>query len=635
MSVVREKLSQTKALPLPQEDNVDMDAVFSMDFEADADIEVSKSASHDEIVTAVGSLWETLSAVTEKDVSSGETLHAAFTAESLSVARGKDRDLEAALRSARPTWDSCRPDLISELFQAAESGWILETRLHDLLSFRVLTDPDIGALGAILEGIGISIVPDIPAFGSEPLDSTPCACSVSSIEDAVDEHLGPWSAHYDDLVATYLGEAARVPLLTREEERAIAAEIESCRKAVLAEVVRSEVALSRLCELVGQICTRDVRPYEVFDLVPESAEDDSGDVPQDDDELPEAPESKHTSVESGIYPELRDQCGRVADAMRMHRSRSGGALPEVDIAAIVRSCADMRLSASAMAHLIDTSIQAVAESARKDHHAIESVFKAFVAKRNQLVNSNLRLVAWVARKYSQVGMPLGDLIQEGNIGLMRAADRFDHRREARFSTYATWWIRQTIYRSIANDMRVVRVPVHVHERISVLRKMQRLYEAANGGAKASVDWIAKKSGLPAQRVRTLLHVDSPIEQFDFWREISREGTATDISAEMISGSTVPDAFDAAAHEALASCLSVMMADLTERQKEIVVRRFGLNDDMDETLEEIGVDMGVTRERIRQIEAKALKRLRHPTRSYLLREFRMSVPGKGNAGDISG
>ena len=302
--------------------------------------------------------------------------------------------------------------------------------------------------------------------------------------------------------------------------------------------------------------------------------------------------------------------GGTSDAVRMYLREIG----QVDLLTVEdeRRLAQLIEEGKLAAERIDQEGESL--TSVEERMLLRAVSRGERAK-SELTQANLRLVVSIAKRYSGRGMQLLDLIQEGNLGLMRAVDKFDHTKGFKFSTYATWWIRQAITRSIADQARTIRIPVHMVEHMNrVTRAKRQMHQELE--REPTIDELAVRVQLDPDRVRELLRIsqdplslDSPVGEED-------ESNLGDF----IEDSSVDSPDDAATRTMLHAAVGEVLGELSEREQEIVRLRFGLDGGRAKTLEEVGQEFGVTRERIRQIEAKTLAKLRHPQRSERLREF---------------
>ena len=301
------------------------------------------------------------------------------------------------------------------------------------------------------------------------------------------------------------------------------------------------------------------------------------------------------------------------DPVRMYLKEIGkvpllSAAEEIDLA--------MKIEAGvAAAAELDKAEEEGRELERREKRRLGRVEQVGIDAKQQLIEANLRLVVSIAKRYVGRGMLFLDLIQEGNLGLIRAVEKFDYTKGFKFSTYATWWIRQAITRAIADQARTIRIPVHMVETINKLVRIQRqlLQEL---GREPTPEEIGKEMGLPAERVREIqkisqepVSLETPIGE----EEDSQLGDFIEDDAAVVPP-------DAASFSMLHEQLSKVLDGLAERERKVISLRFGLEDGHPRTLEEVGREFGVTRERIRQIESKTLVKLRHPSRSSKLKDY---------------
>ena len=307
--------------------------------------------------------------------------------------------------------------------------------------------------------------------------------------------------------------------------------------------------------------------------------------------------------------------GSSDDPVRMYLKEIGQ-VPLLDARQEVRVAARIKRGLEASEHLA-----ALEESGEIDRLDLADLsrYKRLVRDgdraSDELIRANLRLVVSIAKRYVGRGMVLLDLVQEGNLGLMRAVEKFDHTKGFKFSTYATWWIRQAITRAIADQARTIRIPVHMVEAMNRVKRVQRqMHQELR--REPSVEELAAEVGEPVEKIREILRIgldplslDSPVGDED-------ESNLADFIKDDNAAAPV----DVAARHLLASAVGDVLVELSDREQEVVRLRFGLEDGRPRTLEEVGRQFGVTRERIRQIEAKTLAKLRHPHRSDRLRDY---------------
>jgi RNA polymerase primary sigma factor len=306
-----------------------------------------------------------------------------------------------------------------------------------------------------------------------------------------------------------------------------------------------------------------------------------------------------------------DELVAVSDPVRMYLQEIGRVpllSPQQEVELAMQNEAGLRAVAKLSAE--PPSVLSV-----EDKSILELTVRNGEAAQRRLVEANLRLVVSIAKKYVGRGMPLLDLIQEGNLGLMRAVDKFDYRKGFKFSTYATWWIRQSVTRALADQARTIRVPVHMVETINRLAQVQRAL-MQDLGREPSIDEIAEEMEVEPDKVTELRQIAQDPVSLETPLGEEEDSTLGDFVED--TEAVVP--VEAAAFKLLQEYVARALEDLNERERQVIIMRFGLEDGQVRTLEEVGNHFEVTRERIRQLETKALAKLRHPARSKRLEGF---------------
>ncbi len=531
-----------------------------------------------------------------------------------------------------------------------QRGYVTYEEMNDDLPDEAVSPDQLDTLLMTLDEIGIDLIDESEAEqrkeafdeGGEEEDHSEEAPAEEAAEDLEVE-----TKRIDDPVRMYLTQMGEIPLLTRDQEINLAKKIEMTRMHFRRRVLESPYCTQQAFDVLSQVHAGDL-PFDrtmkvstaenlsketITDRMPENLATVVKIIERNRQEweraiAPATPEAEVRELRRALVRRRR-RAAKLLEELSLRTSKIQPLMKKLEhlsrkIQELQRSIdsadtngippEDVEVMKEEVAGLIDL-VQEEPDLLAKRVKAIQKVFNDYEHAKRELSSGNLRLVVSIAKKYRNRGLSFLDIIQEGNTGLMRAVDKYEYRRGYKFSTYATWWIRQAITRAIADHARTIRIPVHMIETMSKLRNISKQL-VQQLGREPTIEEIADQAGMSVSETRRVLKISRHPISLD--RPVGESEDS--YFGDFIEDETAENPVESAGTEMLKDRIEEVLKTLTYREREIIKLRYGIGDGYTYTLEEVGRIFKVTRERVRQVEAKAIRKLQHPVRARKLEGF---------------
>lgn len=524
-----------------------------------------------------------------------------------------------------------------------ERGYLTYEEMNDDLPDEAVSPDRLDTLLMTLDEMGIELIDEAEAQEREPLPKS----DRKKGDKPAEEELEGETKRIDDPVRMYLTQMGEIPLLTREQEINLAKKIEMTRMHFRRRVLESDYCIQQAAEILTQVHSGDL-PFDrtmkistaenlsketITDRMPANLGTVAKLIELDKRDWQESKDSKTSEIRRRVCLRnlwrRRRRAAKLLEELSLRTSKIQPLMKKLQHISSKIEELEQTISAGPNAGVPPEDIDVMKEELEglidlvleepdllaKRVKAIQKVFNDYEQAKRELSGGNLRLVVSIAKKYRNRGLSFLDIIQEGNTGLMRAVDKYEYRRGYKFSTYATWWIRQAITRAIADHARTIRIPVHMIETMSKLRNIsKRLVQEF--GREPTIEEIANQAGMSVSEARRVLKISRHPISLD--RPVGESEDS--YFGDFIEDETAESPVETAGTEMLKDRIEEVLKTLTYREREIIKLRYGIGDGYTYTLEEVGRIFKVTRERVRQVEAKAIRKLQHPVRARKLEGF---------------